>query len=675
MRLLQLSLETDDSTLIDLHPLLSVVHGLDERRRERLVAAVAAVGAGTTPPCAGVVEAHGVMLPLDDANLALLDASGETDPVVRRTDLPGARSDESDRSVHSGHGGDPVAELLETTPEGRYAELDAARRHHHHTQEALRVLRGVADTNARSLEEVIEERHQIVDALSALQDGNEPVASGGPAAELLSLERDLAATDAGIAELQGLNIEPVLVLVEAIENPEPADMVPSPRALALADEIVQVVADVAALEQRMEAEGRGPRSSLARLDAAREEARIAEESLARPPVSSTDEEELRAAHEVVLEAEQRASGFRSRSGQRKLAHALTVQQEILDRVGFPTWSAYVMGATIMGVDHDAKVRLGKAETELAEAEQAWIEISAQLEADPEHHAMLDRVEDVELRAIGLLLEQGVSVPEEREQLESALRALRQPAQDTAAQDLVETLSYQLHSLGLQVDADEPARVMTAAHALLEEFAFVPERLEELTGERRRLESRLAETRSRVEAAAWEALEAAVERPASERIAELELALSAVADREQELAHQLEARQALVEATSLAEAASARRSRTVAQSVLDTEGLAELTDVEPAALWNEPDAEAIEFYLLARLAALRHVSYAGSVPLVLVDTFRGLDDTSVRRVLDALDRMADSVQILVLSDDTNVSSWASEKGLERAAIVAAAPAFA
>ncbi|HEY6532665.1 MAG TPA: hypothetical protein VIY72_10185, partial [Acidimicrobiales bacterium] len=78
---------------------------------------------------------------------------------------------------------------------------------------------------------------------------------------------------------------------------------------------------------------------------------------------------------------------------------------------------------------------------------------------------------------------------------------------------------------------------------------------------------------------------------------------------------------------------------------------------------------------ARLAALRHVSYAGSVPLVLVDTFRGLDDESVRRVLGALTRMAESVQILVLSDDAAVSAWASEQGLEKAAVVAAAAAFA
>jgi hypothetical protein len=679
MRLLQLSLGTDDGAMVDLHPLLSVVQGLDERTRDRLVATVAAIGAGTTPPCQGVVEAHGVMLPLDEANLSLLDMGRGNEAVVRRTDLPGALPEGAELGSADPSGGaeaaDPVAVVLDTTPEGEHPELDAARRHLHHTSEALRVLREVADGNARALAEAIEERRHVAEALAALQDGNEQVQASGPVAELAALENDLAAVEAGIAELHELNIEPVRVLVEAITNPAPADLVPSPQALELADEIVRLLGEVAALEARMEAEGRGPGSALARLDAAREEARQAEESLVRPPVSSADEDALRDAHEEVLQAEQRASGFRSRSGQRKLAQALVVQQEILDRVGFPTWSAYVMGATLMGVDQPAKERLEKAETELAAAEQAWIEISSQLESDPDHHALLDQVEDVEVRAIGLLLKHGARVPEEREDLERALRDLRQPAEDTESHELVATLSYQLNSLGLQMDPADPGRVMTAAQALLEEFSFVPDRLDELTADRRRIESSVADARSRAEAAAWEALEASVDRPVSERIAELELELAGATTREQELAERLEARESLVEATSLAEMASSRRARAAAEAVLEAASGAAVPAVEAAQLWAEPDAEAIEFYLLARLAALRHVSYAGSVPLVLVDTFRGLDEDSVRRVLGALARMGESVQVLVLSDDAAVSSWAAEQGQERAAVVSAAPAFA
>ena len=117
MRLLQLSFETDDSAAIDLHPMLSVVQGLDERMRARLVATVTAVAAGATPPCRGVVEAHGVRLPLDEANLALLDVGGDHDPVVRRSDLPGAipEGPEHGGPGSNAAGADPVAAILEAT--------------------------------------------------------------------------------------------------------------------------------------------------------------------------------------------------------------------------------------------------------------------------------------------------------------------------------------------------------------------------------------------------------------------------------------------------------------------------------------------------------------------------------------------------------------------------------
>jgi uncharacterized protein YhaN len=86
-------------------------------------------------------------------------------------------------------------------------------------------------------------------------------------------------------------------------------------------------------------------------------------------------------------------------------------------------------------------------------------------------------------------------------------------------------------------------------------------------------------------------------------------------------------------------------------------------------------EAVEFYLLARLAALRSASFAGSVPLVIDDALRGLSQPDVEQVLHKLERMSESVQIVYLTDDPRVSSWADLIGFERAAVVTAPPAFA
>ncbi len=683
MRLLQLSLDPGESPALDLHPCFSVVQGLDERSRERVARTVAELCAGGTPPCPGVAEAHGVVLPIDEANLDLLDMRADVDPVVRRTDLPGAvptpldavpGADAPGDGEASVPADDPVDELLRTAPEGLHPELDEARRHHRDTRDALAVLRDAADATARELEAAAAERRRLGDAISsAAVDGGEH-APGHQAEDVAQLEGDLAALDAGIAELAQLDVGSVRVLVEALEHPGPSEAQPLPEALAVADEMLRLHQEVAELEARMEAEGRGPGSALARLDAARAEAAEAEASLARPPVSSDDEEALRQAHEAVLDAERRASGLRSRSGQRKLAQALSVQQEILDRVGFPTWSAYVMGASLMGIDEGAKARVEAAELELAEAEAAWVEISAALEADPEHHALLDQLEEVEVRAIGLLLEHGATVPDEREDLESALRALRDPIRAPQPEDLTQALAQELLSLGLQVDPDDRERAMVTAQALLEECERVPQRLEELANERRRLEARLVEARDRAEARVWEELEAAVDRPASDRLAELEAALAAARAAEQDLSEALDARQALVDAATLAERAAARRARAAGQAVVERDVAVGEPDTG-GELWSEIDAEAIEFYLLARLAALRQVSYAGSVPLVLVDAFRGVDEGSVRRVLDALVPMSETVQIVLISDDELVARWAEEQGPQRAGIVSVASVYA
>ena len=522
---------------------------------------------------------------------------------------------------------------------------------------------------ARLLEESADERRRLSDLMATVSVGVDPTQSDVD--EVTALESELAALAAGIAELTALDLEPVRVLLDAIERPEPVQEVPHPAAQALAAEIVRLHGEVAALEARMEAEGRGPVTALARLDAARAEAVTAEASLVRPPVSTDDEAALRAAHEEVLDAERKASGFRSRSGQRKLAAALGLQQEILDRVGFPTWSAYIMGASLMGVDVGAKARLEAAELELSAAEEAWTRISAALEADPDHHALLDQLEEVEVNAISVLLECGAGVPDEREDLEHSLRALRAPAQSATEDDLVATLAHSLHNLGLQVEPSQPERVLVTAHALLEEFAGVPARVEELTAERRRLESKLADARSRAEAKAWEDLEAAVDRPATERIAEIEAELAATRSAEEDLVEALEARHALVEAATLAERAASRRARATGLAVLEhTAAPAGGADE----LWSEVDPEAIELYLMARLSAIRQVSYAGSVPLVLVDTFRGLPDAAAREVLAAVARMSQNAQILVLTNDALVAAWAVEQGDERAAVVSVAPVY-
>ncbi len=145
-------------------------------------------------------------------------------------------------------------------------------------------------------------------------------------------------------------MRPIEVLVDASATPAPAEMVPSERANELADEFVALQRQVDAFEADLEARGNGTASALQAVEAARAELAAAERAMRKPNLSPDDVIELEAAHEAMLDAEPSSSGRFRRGGSKRFDEAVAAQQAILDRVGFPTWSAYVMGAGLLGID-------------------------------------------------------------------------------------------------------------------------------------------------------------------------------------------------------------------------------------------------------------------------------------------------------------------------------------
>jgi hypothetical protein len=673
MRLLQLSLNPDEHAPLELHPMLTVVHGLAERDRQRLIRATVAVAQGTDPECGGLLEAHGVVLDLDSAALHLLDMGADVDPLVRRTDLPGAVRSAGEAVAEDERGADRAATLVATMPRGLNADLDRARKRQRDAAQSLEVLRASADQAARDLDAAGRHvRHAAEELDAALSRAAAPLGPEhrtGPAGqEVTALEADLDRISEGIGELQGLDTRPLAALLDAIENPGPAEMVPSPRAQELADRIGALQVQIAAVEERMEGQGRGPRSARARLDAAKATVASAERALQRPEITADDERALRDAHEVVLDAERKASGLRARSGQRKLAEALSRQQDILDRVGYPTWSAYIMGASLMGNDPDAERHLVEARMEQEAADEAWAETVSMLEADEEHHALVDELQRVEVEAVGVLLERGLPVPAERHELELGLRDLREPKHDVAPEQLVEALAFHLESIGYPLGdaATDAEHVRRVAGAFLAEAEGIAARIDELANDRRHVEARLADARSRAEAEAWAALEASVGVPTDDgaTLADLERRLAETRQAEEDLVEVLEAREALIEAATASAAAATERALTIATEVLAEQDAsardiaADTSDGTPA--WSEIDPEAIELYLLARLAAQRHVSYAGSVPLVIDDALAGVPEAGVHQVLRGLARMAEAVQVVYVTDDPAIVEWARDR---------------
>ncbi len=713
MRLLQLQFDGDGRDALDFHPMMTVVSGLDPAMRARLIAAVSALPRGADPGMGGLIESHGVLFELTVDNLGLLDLVGDLDPLIRAADLPGGNAPRGDAPAVA------VAALtaeqfLASAAEGDHPELDAARLQQRSARETLSILREATERTRREHAEAaaaLRRAKQAIDdatgtGASQPDDGAallddvlfDPPEEPRPVytreelvAQIDELTARLAHVEQGLEELSALDTRPIEVLVDAIRNPAPGELVPSDRATQLADEFVSLQRQVDEFEASLEAQGRGTASALSALETARVELADAERAMAKPNLSPADVVELEAAHEAALDAESKSSGMFKRGGSKKLEEAMAAQQAVLDRVGFPTWSAYVMGAGLLGIDPVAEQRLEDARTGFAEAETHWAQVAADIEADPNHRALLDRLEAVYLEAFDLL-----GGDDEQADLEGALRAIRVPKGEVTQDELVDALAYQLELLGLNLGANPGIdRVLLTADAFLEEVTSISERMAELRVERDELQLELADARHGLDTLdAAQAAEAARVEPTIDltdradavpvddddpSLDDLTRELEEALENESDYAEALEARNALVDASTRAEAVASSRVMRIAAELAAAAALRQPDPTEPPRPASDPafdvdpgdettGPEAIEFYLLARLAAQRSVSLAGSVPLLLDDALIDLDADVVRSLLDKLERMSEAVQIIYLSDDQRVTEWVASVGIQRAAVV-------
>ena len=100
----------------------------------------------------------------------------------------------------------------------------------------------------------------------------------------------------------------------------------------------------------------------------------------------------------------------------------------------------------------------------------------------------------------------------------------------------------------------------------------------------------------------------------------------------------------------------------AATAMEEQALAEAADIDRAQLVDD-----IDWQLMSRLAAVRSVGLAGALPLVLDDPFAVLDDDELTTVLDRLVRLADAVQVVVVTDREAAVAWAAQIGSEKALV--------
>src|SRR5206468_3709588 len=110
-----------------------------------------------------------------------------------------------------------------------------------------------------------------------------------------------------------------------------------------------------------------------------------------PEVDRDDVEILENAHEEVLVAQERLDKrFAGGRAQQKLEEARQAEQEILDRLGFLSYTEFLLGTSIVNVDPEHEKRLDITRAVLSSAEDAVAALEADVDAELARAALVAR---------------------------------------------------------------------------------------------------------------------------------------------------------------------------------------------------------------------------------------------------------------------------------------------
>jgi hypothetical protein len=693
MRLVSLCLVEDPNSTLTFHPRLTVVFGLTPEARSFLAEALSLMVNGQSAGVFAQVDMDGTLIDVGPGYRRVPAPIQVVNSVIHAQDLLEPRM-----GVTARKSGEAPASPVDLPD-----QLVKAKRQHQAATASLHALNDSIQRVRADAAAAVEARKSIVAALEQARAAADPgcVAALRGAFDLArQVELDLGA-DFGVVRadtidtvksrielleahllsaresLASLPYLPSAGVVSSLEDalqivrPGP---VASRRAIELADQWVKLREQLAEIEERYATTDGSVSAISDRLDAARHELVVAEVGSKPRTLTDDDIRELETTHEALLEAERKATGrLGGNRAKRQLEIAIEHQQAVLDRLGFPTWSSFVMGDRMLDSTKDAKLRVQQLQAEVARLERQWAAVSAVLDSDAEFVATLDQIDVVYAEARTLV--------GDVDDLEMALRNLRvDPARSTTtAADAQKRLVAELAGVGIEYDDG----------AQLEELCGYAERwiadAHAVDAHRQELERDIAEAE----------LEMAEARATFDRIetlgphddsrlsgnARVRSARSAIAEAMGRVARH---RAALGEITRLlvvSTAAAASERRTSAEHAAKLELLELATSMERAALERVSRIEAAmrdespivsssrqsmgaghdeasvlgEYIEKRAFASLPH-SLAGPLPLLLDDCFAGMNSDIRVSLLHRVNRTAERTQLLYLTSEADVADW-------------------
>lgn len=758
---------------IELHPLLTVVSGLPHHIRERLIQTISALPHGGDPGGRGSVEVYGVYLELNRETLDLLELDQELDVVLKPGDLPGSNPDDGDPGnspSDDADGGDVASAPAVVAARRVLADADidyqAAQRSLESLQQELEETEAervrltqridsmrtgvdsfaIAGLQAARAELADLEAKAAAEADAAAAHEAESHGDGAPSAEVgppAEADPELAEIEARIEELiaesnrlklelkrlRSIDAQPVRrahrELVEAMGGSEESV---SPEAEALSTRWVYVNDRVADLARQQRDAAPDMATLVAHRDRAYEQFTFAQNAMRSPTHDAAVVAELERIHDEIFETGGKGLRFGSAKNKRRREELRATEVELLDRLGFDTWTSYVMGASSPEVTQRRRAAMDAAHQDYERAEAA---IAAAQQDGPDDDAVELEEARQELAAIHrsichfLGFDPGLDplpalqdhrVPREQpvEGLDVLTAALRQALLDTGAELPARSLTHEeLESIAsgwLEAIATLPERIADAdtVRAQIEvEIDQLVERFERSSKPQAPMQTvraRSAGSTEQPESTATPTLSgpqaigpksggvnmpllpspeilaaqfrvrdaerrAAGTQETTQETTDLQAELEAINISLRDMRRELDDRQ-----DSLSDAARRREDasddlQSAERGASSAMGAARHPSAPRERMTaGSAGAEAVEWYVLARLAQQRSVSFVGSVPIVIDDAFAQWSIDELRDVFERMERMSEVIQIVMLTDDSDVSAWARGLGSSRASVL-------
>jgi len=675
---------------VELHPRLTVIGGLDPVVTGAVRALLGALAAGDLPDAAvrdglvaGTVSVEGRAEPLSGAvasgHLRVPSAHDRAVPAPEAT--AGRLDAEIDRANATlSSAAAAVADVWREWATDRDGWAEAQRRGWHDRADAAAALRRARTRRA-------EAEATLAPPVEA-PVGDQTAAEGAGApdeGERYALLARLAVLEAELSDLRHDSVHGVAAAVDALDRYRVVDVDEAERLADAWEEARRRIDRVALRRERAP----GPTSDA--LGAARDRVRAAEALVAAAeraladagaPAASPDTAALEAAHAEVLLAwdagERRVGVGRAR---RRLEEAQALEQELLDRLGFKTYTEFMVSGRMRV--HGSREREQAAREDLRRAE-------AELEAATADLATIEGagpsgVGEDTAGDTGATGTDGEAEIAEADAIRAEAAALLggDPGEDVAvalrghlAADPLARLRMALAEARVPIAAASYREaVATLAREWLDATRDVADRRSELDAERAVLRERL-ETLDRAGDAATGT------RPTTDGdLAARTSVLDAMAEDERDARSVLDAAVAALAlpAPDPAPAGSlvdrrARAEGRMAMAQVELESLRRARVRPPVApdleTTGPTDAAAVAWNALTRVAAHHRLAGDAVPPLVLDDPFGDLSGADAVSVVEALVDPAAIGQIVVLTERAEVLSWAASLGPDDGALVVA-----